>query len=251
MAKRYLLNKKFWKIKTWIYDVARLTAAWKNYGAPVEKLCWSCLSPTLKMCTLVLAKSFALFLAKNFAPQFLPSWIALSSHFPLPKTLHLSKQFAFFALSNGVTDHDRGLKQQSKRSNFRLHRSSFSPKISKKWIKLVPKLLEIEEDIVREVARLGNKHHLRKSADRNAQIRSVSGTNAFLICVFRSADFSGGVYSPSATSRTISFSISNSFWYKIAGRCGAPQASYDRRPRRPPITPKLLSDWTSASISEK
>ena len=41
-----------------------------------------------KMCTLVLAKNFALFLAK-FAPQFLPSWmVALSSHFPLPNTLH-------------------------------------------------------------------------------------------------------------------------------------------------------------------
>ena len=50
------------------------------------------------MCTLVLAKSFALFLVKKFAPQFLPSWIALSSHFPLPNTLHLSKQFAFFSL---------------------------------------------------------------------------------------------------------------------------------------------------------
>ena len=36
--------------------------------------------------------------------------------------------------------------------------------------------------------RLGNKHHLRKSADRKAQISSVSGTNAFLICAFRSAD---------------------------------------------------------------
>ena len=47
---------------------------------------------------------------------------------------------------------DRGSKQQSKRSNFRLHRSSFSPKKSKKRIKLIPKLLEIEKEIVREVA---------------------------------------------------------------------------------------------------
>ena len=37
--------------------------------------------------------------------------------------------------------------------------------------------------------RLGNKHHLRKSADRKAQISSVTGTYAFLICAFRSADF--------------------------------------------------------------
>ena len=35
----------------------------------------------------------------------------------------------------------------------------------------------------------GDKHHLRKSADRKAQISTVSGTNAFLICAFRSADF--------------------------------------------------------------
>ena len=91
---------------------------------------------------LKLAMSFALLLAKNvhlsigeefcafpcqkFAPQFFPSRMALSSHFPLPKTLHFSKQFAFFALSHGVID--RRSKQQSKRSNFRLHRSSLSSK---------------------------------------------------------------------------------------------------------------------------
>ena len=34
-----------------------------------------------------------------------------------------------------------------------------------------------------------DKHHLRKSADRKAQISPLSGTNAFLICAFRSADF--------------------------------------------------------------
>ena len=33
------------------------------------------------------------------------------------------------------------------------------------------------------------KHHLRKSEDRKAQISQVSGTNAFLVCAFRSADF--------------------------------------------------------------
>ena len=53
---------------------------------------------------------------------------------------------------------------------------------------LYQKLLEIEKEIVGEVA-LRGEHHLRKSADRKAQISSVSGTNAFLICAFRSADF--------------------------------------------------------------
>ena len=96
---------------------------------------------------LVLAKNVHLsigeevcaFPCQNFAPQFLTFWNALSSHFPLPKTLHFSKQFVFCALSNGVID--RGSKQQSTRSNFRLHRSSFSSKKSKKWIKLIPKTI--------------------------------------------------------------------------------------------------------------
>ena len=57
------------------------------------------------------------------------------------------------------------------------------------------KLLEIETEIVREVA-LGDKHPLRKSADRKAQFSPVSGMNAFLICAFRSADFLRWCLSP-------------------------------------------------------
>ena len=34
-----------------------------------------------------------------------------------------------------------------------------------------------------------DKHHLRKFADRKAQISPVSGKNASLICAFQSADF--------------------------------------------------------------
>ena len=37
--------------------------------------------------------------------------------------------------------------------------------------------------------RLGNKHHLRKSADRKAQIRKALVPLTELICAFRSADF--------------------------------------------------------------
>ena len=71
--------------------------------------------------------------------------MALTTHFRLPKTLHSSKQFAFFvkfalfaiflplALSNGVT-WDR-----NKRSNFRLSHSSSQ---RKNWIKLIPKTIE-------------------------------------------------------------------------------------------------------------
>ena len=56
-----------------------------------------------------------------------------------------------------------------------------------------------------------DKHHLRKSADRKAQIRKGFVPLTGLICAFDLQIFSGGVYPPSATSRTISFSISNSF----------------------------------------
>ena len=164
-----------------------------------------------KMCTLVLATSFALFLAKKFTPQFLPSWLALNSHFPLPKTLHFSKRFAFFALSNGVID--RGSKQQSKRSNFRLHRSSFSPKKSKKWIKLIPKTIgNRKRDCAWGCAWGINTtwENLQIEKHKSGR-RSFRSPNWFVL--FDLQVFSDGVYSPSATSRTISFSISNSFWY--------------------------------------
>ena len=54
----------------------------------------------------------------------------------------------------------------------------------------------IEKEIVRVRLRSGDKHHLRKFADRKAQISSVSGTNAFLICAFRSANFLRWCLSP-------------------------------------------------------
>ena len=44
--------------------------------------------------------------------------------------------------------------------------------------------------------RSGDKHHLRKSSDRKAQINPVSRTNAFLICAFRSEEFLRWCLSP-------------------------------------------------------
>ena len=96
MAKRYLLNKKFWKIKTWICDVARLTAAWKNYGAPVEKLCWSGLSLTLNLfhppCTFLARKSVNLI--ANFSATMvtsLPSFsLSLSVSLSLSHRVYLT-----------------------------------------------------------------------------------------------------------------------------------------------------------------
>ena len=53
---------------------------------------------------------------------------------------------------------------------------------------LIPKLLEIEKESVREVAR-GDKHYLRKSADCKSQISKVLIQLSGLICALRSADF--------------------------------------------------------------
>ena len=44
--------------------------------------------------------------------------------------------------------------------------------------------------------RSGDKHHLRKPADRKAQTSLVSGTNVFLICAFRSENFLRWCLSP-------------------------------------------------------
>ena len=50
------------------------------------------------------------------------------------------------------------------------------------------KLLEIEKEFVREVAR-GDKPYLRKSTDRKAQIRKAFVQFSRLICALRSVDF--------------------------------------------------------------
>ena len=53
--------------------------------------------------------------------------------------------------------------------------------ISKKGIKLIQKLLEIEKVIVREV--VGDKHNLRKSANCKAQISTMCGVNDTDLCI--------------------------------------------------------------------
>ena len=57
------------------------------------------------------------------------------------------------------------------------------------------KILEIEKEIVREVAR-GDKPYMRKSADRKAQIRKALVSLTGLICALQSADFLGWCLSP-------------------------------------------------------
>ena len=53
---------------------------------------------------------------------------------------------------------------------------------------IIPKRLEIEKEILREVAR-GDKPYLRKSIDRKAQIRKAFVQFSGLICALRSLDF--------------------------------------------------------------
>ena len=52
------------------------------------------------------------------------------------------------------------------------------------------------------------------SADRKAQIRKAFVQLSGVICALRSADFLRQGLLPRTTSRTISFSTSNSFWHK-------------------------------------
>ena len=61
---------------------------------------------------------------------------------------------------------------------------------------LIPKTIGNRKKRLCVRLRSEEKHHLRKSSDRKAQISPVSGMNAFLICAFRSADFLRWCLSP-------------------------------------------------------
>ena len=170
-----------------------------------------------KNCTLSIGEEFCTFSCQNFASQFLPSWTALSSHFPLPKTLHSSKQFVFFvkfALSNGVTG-DRSSKKKKKMIEFPAAPSFFS---SKKWIKLIPKTIgnrkrDCAWGSARGINTTWENLQIEKLENHKSGRRSFRSPNWFVL--FDLQIFSGGVYTPSATSRTISFSFSNSFLVSI------------------------------------
>ena len=164
-----------------------------------------------KMCTLVLATSFALFLAKKLCTSVSP--LLNGAEF----TLSVAKNVALVEtvrILRTVQMRDwQGIEAASKRSNFRLHSSSFSPKKSKKWIKLIPKTIgNRKRDCAWGCAWGINTtwENLQIEKHKSGR-RSFRSPNWFVL--FDLQVFSGGVYSPSATSRTISFSISNSFWY--------------------------------------
>ena len=135
-------------------------------------------------------QKFALFVSPFTLPIF-PSMVtivalkfAMSSHFPLPKN------FALFVptLSSGAIVLPIEKMNQINTKNYWKEKKRLCVRL-----------------------RSGDKHHLRKSANRKAQIRNAFVLLTRLIGVFDLQIFSGGVYPPSATERTISFSISNSF----------------------------------------
>ena len=176
---------------------------------------------------LKLAMSFALLLAKNvhlsIGEEFcaFPCQKICTSVSPLLNgaefTLSVAKNVALFetvCVLRTVKGRDwQGIEAAKQTIEFPLHRSSFLSKKSKKWIKLIPKTIgNRKRDCAWRCAwgintTWGNLQIEKHKSGR----RSFRSPNWFVL--FDLQIFSGGVYSPSATSRTISFSISNSFWY--------------------------------------
>ena len=153
--------------------------------------------------------------AKNLLPSFLLSQtvtdvalkLAMNSHLPLRNefTPSIAKKFALFVppLSNGSTS-DR-LGTEDKMYSFTVLPIEKRNQINTKnyWklkMRLCVRLLQV-------------KNYTWKSADRKAQISKALVPLTGLICALWSADFLRKCFSPRETSRTISFSISNSFWY--------------------------------------
>ena len=157
---------------------------------------------------LSIGEEFCTFPCQKFAPQFLPFWRALSSHFLLPKTLRSSKQLAFFVLLCQMAW--QGIEDPKQTIEFPAAPSFFS---SKKWIKLIPKTIgNGKRDCAWGCARRINSTSEILQIEKHKSFRWVERTPSWFV-LFDLQIFWGGVYSPSATSRTVSFSISNSFWY--------------------------------------
>ena len=163
-----------------------------------------------KMCTLVLAKSFALFLAKICTSV---SPLLNGAEF----TLSVAKNVALFEtvriLRTVKWRHWQGFEAGKQTIEFPVAPFFFSSKKSKKWIKLIPKTIgNRKRDCAWGCAWGINTTWENLQIEKHKSVRrSFRSPNWFVL--FDLQIFSGGVYSPSATSRTISFSISNSFWY--------------------------------------
>ena len=84
---------------------------------------------------------------------------------------------------------------------------------SKKWIKLIPKTIgNRKRDCARGCAWGINTTWENLEIEKHKSVWWAERTPPWFV-LFDLQIFSGGVYPPSATSRTIFFSISNSFWY--------------------------------------
>ena len=167
-------------------------------------------------CRAKIGDEFTLSLAKN-------SHLAMSLHFPLPKT----RTFRFSFHTSHLT-----LLKWSPLWGAEI-RNEFSLSVAKKFRPLCSdtlkwrdcsfhrknesntyqKLLEIEKrDCAWGCARgINTTRENLQIAKHKSGRRSFRSPDWFVLCDLQI--FSGGVYPPSATSRTISFSISNSFWY--------------------------------------
>ena len=173
--------------------------------------------------TLKLVMNFAPFLAKNFHRSIGEEFCT----FPCQK-LHLS-----FSPLEGRWDHTFRCQnccalRNSSRSSFCFCQMAWqgieAPKqtiespaaptfSSKKWIKLIPKTIGNRKgDCAWGCTRRINTISENLQIEKHKSVRWAERTPSWFV-LFDLQIFSGGVYRPSATSRTISFSISNSFWY--------------------------------------
>ena len=140
---------------------------------------------------LKMAMSFALFLAKivhlSFAEEFCPFRCQKCAPLSAEFTLSSHSSFCFCQMAW------QGIEAPKQTIEFPAAPSFFS---SKKMNQINTEKYWKQKKRLCVRLRSGDKHQLRKSADRRAQISPVSGTNAFLICAFRSAVFLRWCLSP-------------------------------------------------------
>ncbi len=177
--------------------------------------------------------NFALFLAKNMHLSFSPLEGRWVHTFCCQKRCALRNSsrssFCFCQMAW------QGIEAPKQTIEFPAAPSFFS---SNKWIKLTPKTTgNRKRDCAWVCARRIN------TTSENLQIeKHKSGGRSFRspdwFVLFDLQVFWGGVYPPSATSRTISFSISNSFWYWFISYKAKKKKIKNITPQKPKFTVK-------------
>ena len=187
--------------------------------------------------TLVLAKSFALFLAKSLHLRFSPLEGRWLHTFRCQKRCALRNSsrssFCFCQMAwQGIESLKQAIEFPAA--------PSFFP--SKKWIKLIPKTIgNRKRDCAWGCARRINTTSENLQIEKRKSVWWAERTPSWFV-LFDLQIFWGGVYPPSATERTISFSISNSFWYLIPYR----RKDDNRRLRVEIAIRAIASEFTSA-----